>query len=255
MAKGWVRTSNISGEVEERDRKHRHDCPWDSTEGQDAGGQKPQPAAASTVSRGHHWCFHHTRPATSQVGSSPGAAVLRHSVETQAHGPWALLWHGWAAGLSACLLLRLQGRALRLRDSAFHNSGSEDFFVPGFHLGRGLVPVVPLPWAKGNIDPSATAQSHKAQLMLLAVATPRLLPLGFVGAGAFPAIRLPLLVQAANADSLPPADRDVLLHEAGQHACRGGRQTGPRWGAGSAQAGVQPSLFHPQPLSGLLLGL
>lgn len=84
--------------------------------------------------------------------------------------------------------------------------------------------MVPLPWAKGNTDPSATAQSPKAQLMLLAVATPRLLPLGFVGAGAFPAIRLPLLVQAADADSLPPADRDVLLHKAGQHACRGGRQ-------------------------------
>lgn len=47
-----------------------------------------------------------------------------------------------------------------------------------------------------------------------------LLALGFVGAGAFPAVRLPLLVQAADADPLPPAHRDVLLHKAGQHACR-----------------------------------
>ena len=105
---------------------------------------------------------------------------------------------------------------------------SQFLFVPRLHLSQGLAAVVPLPWAKGNTDPSATAQSHKAQLLLLTVLTPRLLTLGFIRAGAFPAVRLPLLVQTADADSLPPADGDVLLHEACQHACRGrGRQTCP----------------------------
>lgn len=58
------------------------------------------------------------------------------------------------------------------------------------------------------------------------VLAPWLLALGFVGAGAFPAVRLPLLVQAADADSLPPAHGDVLLHKAGQHACRESTHTG-----------------------------
>lgn len=49
----------------------------------------------------------------------------------------------------------------------------------------------------------------------------RLLPLGFVRSGAFPAVRLPLFVQPADAHSLPTPHRDVLLHEAGQHAFLG----------------------------------
>lgn len=48
-----------------------------------------------------------------------------------------------------------------------------------------------------------------------------LLAFGFVRSRAFPSVRLPLFVQAADADSLPTAHRDVLLHEAGQHAFLG----------------------------------
>lgn len=48
--------------------------------------------------------------------------------------------------------------------------------------------------------PKATKPNHCFSVMAL-----WLLALGFVGAGAFPAVRLPLLVQAADADSLPPA--------------------------------------------------
>lgn len=89
--------------------------------------------------------------------------------------------------------------------------------------------------------------------------TPRLLlTLGFIRTGAFPAVGLPLLVEAADADSLPPADGDVLLHETGQHACRDRGSTAAvikccgwppraREGAGLADARARPSLSHPKP--------
>lgn len=41
------------------------------------------------------------------------------------------------------------------------------------------------------------------------------LALGLVRSGAFPAVRLPLFMQAANADPLATAHRNVLLHQAG----------------------------------------
>lgn len=47
-----------------------------------------------------------------------------------------------------------------------------------------------------------------------------LLALCFVRSGAFPAVGLPLFVEAANTHSLPTTHRDVLFHKAGQHACR-----------------------------------
>lgn len=89
--------------------------------------------------------------------------------------------------------------------------------------------------------------------------TPRLLlTLGFIRTGAFPAVGLPLLVETADADSLPPADGDVLLHETGQHACRDRGSTAAvikccgwppraREGAGIADARARPSLSHPKP--------
>ena len=45
------------------------------------------------------------------------------------------------------------------------------------------------------------------------------LALGLIGPGAFPPVRLPLLVEPANADPLAPPHRDVLLYQVGQHAC------------------------------------
>ena len=48
------------------------------------------------------------------------------------------------------------------------------------------------------------------------------LALGLVGSRTLPAVGLPLFVQSADADSLTPPHRDVLLHQAGQHTCRGG---------------------------------
>lgn len=48
----------------------------------------------------------------------------------------------------------------------------------------------------------------------------QLLPLGLVRSGAFPAVRLPLFVQATNTHSLATTHRNVLLHQAGQHACK-----------------------------------
>ena len=48
------------------------------------------------------------------------------------------------------------------------------------------------------------------------------LALGLVGSRALPAVWLPLFVQSADADSLTSPHRDVLLHQAGQHTCRGG---------------------------------
>jgi len=45
-----------------------------------------------------------------------------------------------------------------------------------------------------------------------------LLSLGFVRSGAFPAIRLPLFVQSADAHSLTTTYGNILLHKAGQHA-------------------------------------
>ena len=95
----------------------------------------------------------------------------------------------------------------------------------------------------------------KAQLLLLSLLTPGLLPLGFVGARAFPAIRLPLLVQAADADTLPPADRDVLLHEAREHACRERQTDTAALERRYCPCGGQPSLSRPEPSSRLLLGL
>lgn len=108
--------------------------------------------------------------------------------------------------------------------------------VPRLHLSQRLLAGVPLPQAKGNIYPGAAAQSHEGEL--LSVSTPRLLPLGFVWTGAFPPVRLPLLVQTANADPLPPADGDVLLHEARQHACR---ETGSK---DTVQATLQAATVH-----------
>lgn len=86
----------------------------------------------------------------------------------------------------------------------------------------------------------------------VSVSAPWLLALGFVGAGAFPAVRLPLLVQAADADALPPAHRDVLLHQAGQHPCR--RAHTGAWSAGSTPARGQPCPLAPKPAAGTSWG-
>lgn len=118
----------------------------------------------------------------------------------------------------------LQGLLSRLCVSALHNLGSEENTIslcPQAPPQLGACHCGPIPWAEGNGDPSATAQRHKALLLLLPVLAPQLLALGFIGAGAFPSVRLPLLVQAADADPLPPAHRDVLLHQACQHAFLG----------------------------------
>lgn len=185
------------------------------------------------------------------MGSSPPGAVLSHGAETRPHSLQALPRCGQATGRSSLPSAAAAGTPLETTDFCLSQLGlrkTRFLFVPRLQLSRGLVTAVPLPWAKGNRDPSATAQSHRAQLLLLTVLTPRLLTLGFIGAGAFPAVRLPLLVQAADADSLPPADRDVLLHEARQHACGGGgRQTCPRWSAGTAQARAQPKTYQRAP--------
>lgn len=143
--------------------------------------------------------------------------VPRH--RTRAHG----CCHGTVRELHAPAGWWLQGLPSRLCVPALHNLGSEE--NPDFNLSPGSTSAEGLSlWShslgRGNVDPSATAQRHKAQLLLLSVLAPQLLALGFIGAGAFPSVRLPLLVQAANADPLPPAHRDVLLHQACQHACR-----------------------------------
>lgn len=141
------------------------------SEGLDAGGHKPQPAAASTALHQHRRRSHNARPATSRVGSSPPAAVLSHDTKTQAHGIWALPWHSQAAGHSSLPSAAAAGTPLKTcsRLSQLGFRGKPNFFVPRLHLSQGLVAMVPLPWAKGNIDPSATAQSHKAQLLLLSL--------------------------------------------------------------------------------------
>lgn len=104
-------------------------------EGLDAGGHKPQPAAASTASRQHRQRSHSARPATSGVGSSPPAAVLSHSAETWAHGTRALLWHGQAAGHSSLPSAAAAGTPLKT--TRFHLSQLGLRGKPNFSLSPG----------------------------------------------------------------------------------------------------------------------
>lgn len=131
VGEGWKTDTNVLGK-------------W-RTEGPAAGGHKPQPAAASTVS---HQRPHSARPATSQAGSSSPATVLSHSTKTLAQGIWALQ-------LAFCCSCRDSPQ-----DNVFPpfttwaQRKTRLLFVPRLHLGRGLVSVVPLPWAKGNVEQS-----------------------------------------------------------------------------------------------------
>lgn len=107
MVKAWVRTKNEFGEGKRTENTDMNIPGKHKAEGPDAGGHKPQPAAASTASHGHGQHSQNTRPIPSWVGSFPPVTVLSQGAETEAVASGCC--HGMVRQLSTPDSLLLQG--------------------------------------------------------------------------------------------------------------------------------------------------